>query len=196
MKGFVDGYYNWTAHGEVQVLNNYEDQLALVCSQTPVAPGMRTQWGNYVQMNWDQRIVYDTVGPQFFSMHQEPEVEGANSFFPADASLFDYDVSGLSEQFFNVVHATDQPLYSRCDQSQLAAIARLVNINAEHNMFERCYDQRLYASPATVEYMTWHANHVTEERSVCHPSNAEAWRHFDRTHPDFALEPHNVRLGL
>ncbi|KAL0356158.1 UNVERIFIED_CONTAM: hypothetical protein Sradi_4062700 [Sesamum radiatum] len=23
--------------------------------------------------------------------------------------------------------------------------------------------QRLYASPATVEHMTWHANHVTEE---------------------------------
>ncbi|KAL0427435.1 UNVERIFIED_CONTAM: hypothetical protein Slati_2918300 [Sesamum latifolium] len=28
------------------------------------------------------------------------------------------------------------------------------------------------------------------------PSNAEAWRHIDRTHPNFAAEPRNVRLGL
>ncbi|KAL0329089.1 UNVERIFIED_CONTAM: hypothetical protein Sradi_4895600 [Sesamum radiatum] len=35
-----------------------------------------------------------------------------------------------------------------------------------------------------------------EEDSMCHPSDAEAWRHFDRTHSNFALEPRNVRLGL
>ncbi|KAK4384555.1 hypothetical protein Sango_3049800 [Sesamum angolense] len=158
--------------------------------------------GGYEKMNWDQSMVYNTVGPQFFLTHQEPE-------------------------------AADQPLYSGCDQSQLAAVARLVNIKAEHNMSERYYDQvfewasdllhrdhtlpsnyyntkkmirdlglpvekihRLYASPATAEHMTWHASHVTGEDSMCHPSNAEAWRHFDRTHPDFALEPRNIRLGL
>ncbi|KAL0456148.1 UNVERIFIED_CONTAM: hypothetical protein Slati_0954000 [Sesamum latifolium] len=31
---------------------------------------------------------------------------------------------------------------------------------------------------------------------MVHPSDAEAWRYFDRTHPDFAAEPRNVRLGL
>ncbi|KAL0358501.1 UNVERIFIED_CONTAM: hypothetical protein Sangu_0699500 [Sesamum angustifolium] len=138
MKGFVDGYYNWTAHGEAQVLENYDDQPAPVCLETPVAPGMRTQWSGYEQMNWDQRIVYDTVGPQFFSTHQEPELR-----VPVGPFL-----------------------------------------------------QRLYASPATAEHMTWHASHVTEEDSMCHPSDAEAWRHFDRTHPNFALEPRNIRLGL
>ncbi|KAL0445970.1 UNVERIFIED_CONTAM: hypothetical protein Slati_1724900 [Sesamum latifolium] len=44
--------------------------------------------------------------------------------------------------------------------------------------------------------MTWYANHQTDEGSMCHPSDAEAWRHFDRTHPDFLAELHNVRLGL
>ncbi|KAL0439468.1 UNVERIFIED_CONTAM: hypothetical protein Slati_2429800 [Sesamum latifolium] len=48
----------------------------------------------------------------------------------------------------------------------------------------------------TAEHMTWHANHQTEEGSMCHPSDAEAWRHFDRTHPDFAAEPRNARLSL
>ena len=56
--------------------------------------------------------------------------------------------------------------------------------------------QRLYASQATAEQMTWHANHETEEGVICHPSDAEAWKHFDRTYPEFASDPRNIRLGL
>ncbi|KAL0283554.1 UNVERIFIED_CONTAM: hypothetical protein Sradi_7225100 [Sesamum radiatum] len=44
--------------------------------------------------------------------------------------------------------------------------------------------------------MTWHVNHQMQEGSKCQPSDAEAWRHFDRTHPDFATELRNVRLSL
>ncbi|KAK4389814.1 hypothetical protein Sango_2318400 [Sesamum angolense] len=44
--------------------------------------------------------------------------------------------------------------------------------------------------------MTWHANHQTEEGSMCHPFDVEAWRYFDGTHLNFAAEPCNVRLGL
>ncbi|KAL0416145.1 UNVERIFIED_CONTAM: hypothetical protein Slati_3446400 [Sesamum latifolium] len=86
-------------------------------------------------------MVYDTAGPQFFSTHPDPEAKGANSSFPVGVSSYDYDVSDLSKRFFNIVHAADQPLYSGCNESQLAAVARLVNIKAEHNMSERCYDQ-------------------------------------------------------
>ncbi|KAL0422090.1 UNVERIFIED_CONTAM: hypothetical protein Slati_3231900 [Sesamum latifolium] len=56
--------------------------------------------------------------------------------------------------------------------------------------------QRLYASSATVEHITWHASHHVKEGSMHHPSDAEAWKHFDCTHPYFAMEPRNVRLGL
>ncbi|KAL0433360.1 UNVERIFIED_CONTAM: hypothetical protein Slati_2670300 [Sesamum latifolium] len=56
--------------------------------------------------------------------------------------------------------------------------------------------QRLYVSKITAEQMTWHATHQMEEGSMVHPSDAEAWRYFDRTYPDFAVEPRNVRLGL
>ncbi|KAL0337718.1 UNVERIFIED_CONTAM: hypothetical protein Scaly_2046900 [Sesamum calycinum] len=31
---------------------------------------------------------------------------------------------------------------------------------------------------------------------MCHPSDVEAWKHFDRMYPKFAEEPRNVRLGL
>ncbi|KAL0373230.1 UNVERIFIED_CONTAM: hypothetical protein Scaly_1004600 [Sesamum calycinum] len=40
--------------------------------------------------------------------------------------------------------------------------------------------QRLYSSRATAEHMTWHATYQTDEGSMCHPSDAEAWKHFDR----------------
>ncbi|KAL0430419.1 UNVERIFIED_CONTAM: hypothetical protein Sradi_0667900 [Sesamum radiatum] len=238
-------------------------------------------------------MVYDAAGPHFFSAHLNPEPVGACSSFPtngseAGPSSYSYDVSRLSDRFFDVVRAADQPLYNGCDESQLSAVARLVNIKAENNMSERCYDQvsqwasdllprdhtlppdyyntkklirdlglpiekihackngcmlywkddigleyckfcgdprykptkdrnpqrkkspyavlrylpliprlqRLYASPATAKYMTWHACHQTKEGSMCHPSDVEAWRHFDKSYPDFAVEPHNVRLAL
>ncbi|KAL0440684.1 UNVERIFIED_CONTAM: hypothetical protein Sradi_0007300 [Sesamum radiatum] len=56
--------------------------------------------------------------------------------------------------------------------------------------------QRLYSSRAIAEHMMWHATHQTEEGSMCHPSDAEAWKHFDRIYPNFAEEPRNVQLGL
>lgn len=56
--------------------------------------------------------------------------------------------------------------------------------------------QRLYASNATASHMTWHASHEKEDGIMCHPSDSEAWKHFNRTHPDFAAEPRNIRLGL
>ncbi|KAL2232470.1 UNVERIFIED_CONTAM: hypothetical protein Sindi_1427000 [Sesamum indicum] len=56
--------------------------------------------------------------------------------------------------------------------------------------------QKLYFSRATVEHMTWHATHSMEEELMCHPSDAKAWKNFDRMYPDFVEESHNVRLGL
>ncbi|KAL0396381.1 UNVERIFIED_CONTAM: hypothetical protein Scaly_0086500 [Sesamum calycinum] len=55
---------------------------------------------------------------------------------------------------------------------------------------------RLYSLRATAEHMMWHATHQTEEGSMCHPSDAEAWKHLDWMYTDFAENPRNVRLGL
>ncbi|XP_058003717.1 uncharacterized protein LOC131180116 [Hevea brasiliensis] len=56
--------------------------------------------------------------------------------------------------------------------------------------------QRLYASEATAAKMRWHAEHDMENDVMCHPSDSEAWKHFNRTHPMFSAEIRNVRLGL
>ncbi|KAL0316525.1 UNVERIFIED_CONTAM: hypothetical protein Sradi_5530700 [Sesamum radiatum] len=55
--------------------------------------------------------------------------------------------------------------------------------------------QRLYTLRATMEHMTWHATHLTEEGSICHPSDAEAWRRFDQMYLNFAEEPCNVMFN-
>ena len=44
--------------------------------------------------------------------------------------------------------------------------------------------------------MRWHADHVMDERKMCHPSDAPAWKHLDQWFPDFASEVRNIRLGL
>ncbi|GKV02853.1 hypothetical protein SLEP1_g15237 [Rubroshorea leprosula] len=56
--------------------------------------------------------------------------------------------------------------------------------------------QRLYISRKITEHMTCHLNCYNENEKIFHPACGEAWKHFDSTHPEFASEPRNVRLGL
>ncbi|XP_014493193.1 uncharacterized protein LOC106755535 [Vigna radiata var. radiata] len=56
--------------------------------------------------------------------------------------------------------------------------------------------QRMYASKETTAEMTWHHHNRSSNGVLRHPCDGEAWKHFDRVHPDFAIEPRNVRLGL
>lgn len=55
--------------------------------------------------------------------------------------------------------------------------------------------QRMFASTKTASQMMWHHSNGIP-RVMCHPSEGEAWKHFNRLHPDFLADPHNVRLGL
>ena len=56
--------------------------------------------------------------------------------------------------------------------------------------------QRLFASARTAEHMRWHHEKRRPGGMLCHPSDGEQWKHFDRSHPQFAADPRNVRLGL
>ncbi|XP_047270411.1 uncharacterized protein LOC124899548 [Capsicum annuum] len=56
--------------------------------------------------------------------------------------------------------------------------------------------QRLYASHATAADMRRHHDHKKEDGVMRHPSDSEAWKHFNESHPFFAAKPRNVRLGL
>jgi len=51
-------------------------------------------------------------------------------------------------------------------------------------------------SPRIVEHMTWHQSHDAVDGEMVHPSDGEAWKHFNNMYPHFSAESRNVRLGL
>jgi len=55
--------------------------------------------------------------------------------------------------------------------------------------------QRMFASMQTAPHMTWHHDNQSQGM-LRHPSDGEAWKHFDHKHPTFASDARNVRLGL
>ncbi|XP_021716595.1 uncharacterized protein LOC110684442 [Chenopodium quinoa] len=56
--------------------------------------------------------------------------------------------------------------------------------------------QRLFTTKTISEEMTWHSKNPRVQGTMAHPSDSEAWKHLDNCFPEFASEPHNVRLGL
>jgi hypothetical protein len=44
--------------------------------------------------------------------------------------------------------------------------------------------------------MRWHKEKCVDDGVLRHPVNSIAWKTFDEKHRSFALDPHNVRLGL
>ncbi|XP_020270916.1 uncharacterized protein LOC109846101 [Asparagus officinalis] len=56
--------------------------------------------------------------------------------------------------------------------------------------------QRLFMCSQTAESMSWHAKERLQDGNLRHPADGKAWKDFDSNHPDFALDPRNVRLGL
>ncbi|XP_004305751.1 PREDICTED: uncharacterized protein LOC101310148 [Fragaria vesca subsp. vesca] len=56
--------------------------------------------------------------------------------------------------------------------------------------------KRLYMSSRTAKKMRWHGRKRTDDDTLRHPADGEAWKSFDRLFPDFAADFRNVRLGL
>ncbi|XP_052732446.1 uncharacterized protein LOC128196244 [Vigna angularis] len=55
--------------------------------------------------------------------------------------------------------------------------------------------QRLFMCSKTAEHMRWHSSE-NKDGVIRHPRDGEAWKTFSVMHPEFALDPRNVRLGL
>ena len=57
--------------------------------------------------------------------------------------------------------------------------------------------KRLYSSRHTTKKMRWHDMNKSKNDGIMrHPSDGEAWSHFDITFPEFMKELRNVQLGL
>ena len=56
--------------------------------------------------------------------------------------------------------------------------------------------RRIFALIQTASQMSWHYENRRSSNMLRHPSDGEAWKHFDWVHADFAIDPWNVLLGL
>ncbi|GKV33978.1 hypothetical protein SLEP1_g42409 [Rubroshorea leprosula] len=137
-----------------------------------------------------------------------------------DESIFE-EPRGDAKKFFDLLQAAETPLFDGCDdgvtiskkfesqcylecpvcgepqfkQSDVHSAKPIARKSLWYlPIIPRL--QRLYMSRKTTEHMIWHLNCCNENEKIVHPACGDAWKHFDRTHPDFANEPSNVRLGL
>ncbi|KAL0355391.1 UNVERIFIED_CONTAM: hypothetical protein Sradi_3986000 [Sesamum radiatum] len=122
MKDFIPEYYNWTSHGEERVQEYFEAVTAPLLQDEVTS----TQLGDATHINWAQRMVLDAAGPTFCS-----------STYRQDCAPD--DVSGLADQFHDVLHVA--PLWNDCTTSQLATVAELVDIKADGHIPQRIYDR-------------------------------------------------------
>ena len=56
--------------------------------------------------------------------------------------------------------------------------------------------RRLYMSGQRAKDMRWYIDKRVDNGIMRHPVDNEKWKEFDFKHPDFALKPRNIRLGL
>ncbi|XP_028068682.1 uncharacterized protein LOC114271251 [Camellia sinensis] len=56
--------------------------------------------------------------------------------------------------------------------------------------------KRLYMSRKRAEDMKWFKEKHLDDGVLRHLTDSDEWKEFDTQHPEFALEPRNVRLGL
>jgi len=56
--------------------------------------------------------------------------------------------------------------------------------------------QRLFMCSKTASSLSWHHRDRLDDGKLRHPADGEAWKEFDKCHPEFAVEARNIRLGL
>ncbi|KAL0401976.1 UNVERIFIED_CONTAM: hypothetical protein Slati_4227500 [Sesamum latifolium] len=172
MRGFTAEYYNWTSHGEESVPEYFEAATVPPVSEEPtpaahIEANNHPHWGDEQHMDWALRMVFYAVGPSYFSSSHDGVPDDGTRSCPLDADRSEYCYGGGPYDY---------------ESRYLPLTPHL---------------QRLYSSRATVEHMMWHATHQTDEGSVCHPSDAEAWKNFDQMYPNFAEEPpYNLPPGM
>lgn len=56
--------------------------------------------------------------------------------------------------------------------------------------------KKLYMNKKIAKDMRWHKDKRVDDEEWMHPADGDEWKEFDIQHPEFALEPRNVRLGI
>ncbi|XP_010507019.1 PREDICTED: uncharacterized protein LOC104783577 [Camelina sativa] len=201
----MPGYKIWFLHGERPEYNSSSEPYIVDSVEEPrtkVDYGV----GTVEMVNDAYRENMQSMG-QNVDRLDEPNAEAHKFFFMLDAAKQPL-YGGCRE-----------------GHSALSSVSRLMTIKTDYNLAEECVDaitdfvkdllpvdnhfpgtyyeiQKLvsglglpYQMIDTAGPMRWHAEH-NSNGEITHPSDAEAWRHFQSVYPDFAYEPQNVYLGL
>ena len=113
----------------------------------------------------------------------------------SDYKLIDCCTNGCMLYYGNDMTSTeckfcDHPRYDRRKKGKQIPFKRMHYLPLTPRL------QRLFASARTAEHMRSHNDKRRPDNMLCHPSDREQWKHFDRSHPQFSADPRNVRLGL
>ena len=139
--GFQEGYWNWNLHGEELWTIDNPANDAFVHYENVAVPF--SDWGNYDDFRWDQRMVYDAVQPTF---QGQDEDEATSSNLPqveeCDRDPFEgHHVSQLDERWIDIVKAADRPLFEGCRKHTLLSfVASLLYAKSEWNLPEAAFN--------------------------------------------------------
>ncbi|XP_075087662.1 uncharacterized protein LOC142169665 [Nicotiana tabacum] len=206
-KGFRENYYVWTVHGEDT------HNLAYVDFQNLTGCGRSTFFEN----NYENSQIHEMLS-NAFGIHPGVQSQQNVDESPNDEAKHFYELLEAASRplYEGSTHSklsiTVRLLTIKSDwnisQAAMNAIIGLMgeevtNVKAKKFPTKRMHYlpiiprlKRLYASMSFAPHMRWHYENRRVPGILCHPSDGEAWKHFDRMYPDFANEPRNVRLGL
>ncbi|XP_075103289.1 uncharacterized protein LOC107767631 isoform X1 [Nicotiana tabacum] len=102
-----------------------------------------------------------------------------------------------------MLYHKDDAALEACKFCGLSRFKKVTNAKAKKVPIKRMHYlpiiprlKRLYVSLSSAPHMRWHYKNRRAPSVLCHPSDGEAGKHFDRMYPDFANKPRNIRLGL
>ncbi|XP_062094257.1 uncharacterized protein LOC133800316 [Humulus lupulus] len=94
------------------------------------------------------------------------------------------------------------PVGNRCPISYYQMRKLLSEVGLGYEQIDVCqYDCALFygenANATMCHVMRWHKEVRRDEPGIlCHPADGDAWKNFDKTYPEFAVDSRSVRLGL
>ncbi|CAL8991649.1 unnamed protein product, partial [Prunus brigantina] len=175
--GMIETYNIWNLHGEQ--LDNASSSNA-------------TRVENVEHTVDPNEEVMDIINDVFPFASADINQEGEDDLpTPIDSAEF--------EQYEQLLKNANQELYPSCKNfSVLTAIVELMHGKIKYRMSNVCFDyflgvfKRMLPTDNCLPNDHRHAQKVLNGLGL----DGEAWKAFDRTFPEFAAEPRNVRLGL
>ena len=120
-KGFVQGYWFWISHGEIEH-QQYDSKHSN--SKTPEVGG-----SNHINNE-----SYESYVNQMADMVDDAIMESQN--------VKEEESSTYREPFYNMVQVLQQPLYDGCStHSELSTAVRLLNIKSDYNIPQNCFNE-------------------------------------------------------